>query len=169
MDHRRRGAMLLRRLENDARGGRVGHLGRLAQERVEQVADVELAEPVDLEVAVKTVGGFAVLVYVDAGGQDKLCGAASVSRDEVKCGDYSKTYKIKALFPFPDAGEDLLDLLEVAHVARQPFDLGLLTGFLLDLVDGFLPLVFLAVDHDHAGPMEQKGTGDFVAETERDY
>ena len=36
----------------------------------------------------------------------------------------------------------------------------------LIFIDGFLPLVLLAVNHDHAGPVEHEGTGDFVAETE---
>lgn len=64
--------MHLGRLPDDPRRRRVGHLGRFADERVEQVAGVEVAEPVDAKVAVDAVGVFAVFVGVDAGGEDEL-------------------------------------------------------------------------------------------------
>jgi hypothetical protein len=54
------------------RGGCVGHLGGFPEQGVQQIAAVELAEPVDLEVSVDPVGGLAVLVGVDAGGEDEL-------------------------------------------------------------------------------------------------
>ncbi len=65
------------RFEDDAGSRCVWHFGRLADERVEQVDGVEVAEPVDAEVAVDAVGVFAVLVGVDAGGEDELLGEVS--------------------------------------------------------------------------------------------
>lgn len=65
-------AVHLGRLPDDARRRRVGHLGRLADQWVEEVAGVEVTEPVDAEVAVDAVGVEAVGVGVDAGGEDEL-------------------------------------------------------------------------------------------------
>jgi len=72
MHDRRRPTVHLGRLPNNPRRRRVGHLGRFADERVEQIAGVEVAEPVDAKVAVDAVGVFAVFVGVDAGGEDEL-------------------------------------------------------------------------------------------------
>ena len=74
-----------------------------------------------------------------------------------------RPYKIKTLFPLSDPAEDFFHFLEVAHIAAEPFDLRLLAGFLFDLLDGVLALLFLAVDHDHPGAIEHKCTSDFVA------
>lgn len=72
MHDRRCHPVLLGRLPYNARGWCVGHLGGFAEQGVQQIAAVELAEPVDLEVAVDPVGSFAVLVGVDAGGENEL-------------------------------------------------------------------------------------------------
>ena len=76
---------------------------------------------------------------------------------------WRRRYKIKTLFPLPDPGEDFFHFLQVTHIATKPFDLRLLAGFLFDLLDGVLALLFLAVDHDHPGAIEHKCTSDFVA------
>jgi len=64
--------VLFGRLEHDARSWGVGHLRGLAEQRVQQVDDVELAEPVDLEMAINAVVRLAVLVGDDSGGGYKL-------------------------------------------------------------------------------------------------
>jgi hypothetical protein len=72
MHDRRCHSVLFRCLPDNARCRRVGHLGGFSEQWVQQIAAVELAEPVDLEVSVDPVGGLAVLVGVDAGGEDEL-------------------------------------------------------------------------------------------------
>lgn len=68
-----------------------------------------------------------------------------------------QAYKIQALFPFPDSSKDIPHPPEIAHIARQPFNLRILACFLLDLVNSFLALLFLAVDHDYTSPVEHEG------------
>jgi hypothetical protein len=65
--------MLFRGLEDNTRGRCVGQFGRFADQGKEQVCGVELAEPVDAEVAVYVVGIEAKLVCVDAGRENELC------------------------------------------------------------------------------------------------
>jgi hypothetical protein len=64
--------MLLRRLEYDTRRRRIGHLGCLPKQRIQQIDHVEMAKPIDLEVAVDVIVGLSVLIRVDAGGKNEL-------------------------------------------------------------------------------------------------
>jgi hypothetical protein len=59
--------MHLRRLPDNSRCWCVGNLRSLAKQWIEQVADVELSKPIDLEMAVDSIMRLGVLVYVDAG------------------------------------------------------------------------------------------------------
>jgi hypothetical protein len=72
MNDGRRRAMLLRRLEHDTGRRRIGHLGCFPKQRVQQIDRVEMAKPIDLEVAVDVIVGLSVLVRVDAGGKNEL-------------------------------------------------------------------------------------------------
>jgi hypothetical protein len=45
----------------------------------------------------------------------------------------------------------------------HPFDLRFVAGFLLDLLNRRIALLFLAAGHDHAGPVEGKCSGDFIS------
>lgn len=65
-------AVHFRRFPHDPRCRRFRKLRGLPQQRPEQIADVELAQPIDLEVPVYLVHCLAVLVHVDAGGENEL-------------------------------------------------------------------------------------------------
>ena len=57
----------------------------------------------------------------------------------------------------------MLDFLEVAQVASDPVDVGT-GGFFFDLLDGFISLLLLPVDHDHFG----FGLGELARDLEAD-
>ncbi len=64
--------MHFRCFEDNARRRGIGYLGRLSNQRIEQVQRVELAQEVDAKVSINTVGVEVEGVRVDAGGQDQL-------------------------------------------------------------------------------------------------
>lgn len=145
MHHLGRIAVLLGRLEDNPRRRRPRHLGRFAQQRPKLVDDVELAEEIYLEVSVQPVGSLAVLVDIDARGEYE---------------------QIESTLSLPHPRKYLLDFVQIAHVAGDPFDFGVSASLLFDLVDGGLALFFLAVDHDDARAVEHERTGDFISNTQ---
>jgi hypothetical protein len=71
----------------------------------------------------------------------------------------AETHQIQSLFLLTEPGKHLLDLLEVCKVAREPFYLSILAGFLLDRLDSPLALVLLSIGHDHPGAVEYECAG----------
>lgn len=71
----------------------------------------------------------------------------------------TETYQVQSLFLLTEPGKHLLDLLEVCEVAREPFYLSILAGFLLDRLDSPLALVLLSIGHDHPGAVEYECAG----------
>lgn len=78
-------AVDFRRLENDTWSRRVRHLRGLAHDRIEEIESVELAEPVDSEVAVEAVRIETEGVCVDTSRGDELRCSQSVKRTSDKC------------------------------------------------------------------------------------
>jgi hypothetical protein len=136
--------MHLARLKDDPRRRRARHLARLAQQRPQQVDGVEVAEEVDAEVAVDAVGVELELVGVDAGREREV---------------------VEPVERLGELGEDVADHGEAAEVALLPLDLGA-GRLLLDLGDGRVALLFLAVDHDDAAAGVGEGSADLVADSQ---
>ena len=134
----------LARLKDDTGCAGVRQLGRLAQQGPQLVDGVVVAQVVDAKVAVDAVGVEAVLVRVDACRQDQ----------EVEAGQGRGQLR-----------EDGADLREIAQVAVLPLDLGV-GGLALDLGDGVVALLLLAVDHDDTGAGVGEGARDLVSDAQ---
>lgn len=72
-------------------------------------------------------------------------------------------YQIKSLFLRSYLGECLLCLLQVFHVARDPFNICVIAGFFLDLFDCFVTLLLFPIDHNNPGAIQNKGPGYLIA------
>lgn len=72
--------MLFRSFKNNTGRGRVWELGRLSEERIEQIDGIKLAEPVDTEMPVNAVGVLSVLICVDTSTEDELYQLAVVQQ-----------------------------------------------------------------------------------------
>ena len=72
-------------------------------------------------------------------------------------------YQIQSVQLVTEVAKDLLDFLEVAQVAADPVNVGT-GGFFFDLLDGFISLLLLPVDHDHFG----FGLGELARDLEAD-
>lgn len=103
-----------------------------------------MAEVVHAKVAVDPISIHAILVGVDAGGEDE---------------------EVEAAERLVEISKDLPDLLERAQIAFFPVDLCIGCLF-FDRLDGFLALFFLAVDHDHLGTAVGQDAGYLEADAE---
>lgn len=75
----------------------------------------------------------------------------------------TEAYQIQSLFLLSKPGECLLNVFEICHIARKPFDLSFLTGLFLDRINSTLTLVLLPIGHYNTGAVEYEGPSYLIA------
>lgn len=101
--------------------------------------------------ALESVTGQAVLIGIDSGRRNELqMYLVSITVDALyTLGSPSCAHQVNPLLFLGDAREDFLDLLQIAEITFDPFDVRVSARLVLELVNRLLSLVYTAV-HENA-------------------
>ena len=161
--------MHLARLEDDPNGtlGRAWEFTRFSQERVQDVEDVIVAKSVDAEMGIDSIVVDHSGVGIDSSRQYELTSGSFPSSQKVPNTWKRTTYQIETIKFISQTGKDFFDLLQIAQVASDPFDLSILAFFpalIGDPLNGFIALFLLSVGENDSRAHEGKVSTDFLSD-----